>query len=151
MAIHFYSTKDKFGEFSNFAPYPLLLDGELWPTSEHYFQAQKFTDREYREQIRQASSPMIAARLGRSRRVPIRDDWEQVKLDIMRAAVRHKFSEHRKIAELLLSTGDAELIEAAPRDAFWGNGKDGTGKNWLGRILMEIRRELRTALEGQGK
>jgi ribA/ribD-fused uncharacterized protein len=143
MTIRFYSTKNEFGEFSNFAAFPFSLDGQEWPTSEHYFQAQKFALADYREQIRQAPSPMIAARLGRSRKIPIRSDWEEVKLQIMRAAVRQKFAAHAALTKLLLSTGDEELIEAAPNDSYWGCGADGAGQNWLGRILMELRDELR--------
>jgi N-glycosidase YbiA len=142
MTIRFYSTKSAFGEFSNFAAFPFILDGKEWPTSEHYFQAQKFTNEGYREQIRQAPSPMIAARLGRSRKVPIRRDWEDVKLEIMRAAVRRKFATHPALTSLLLSTGSEELVEAAPNDSFWGCGANGAGQNWLGRILMELRQEL---------
>src|SRR5262249_28805143 len=148
MAIRFYSTKDTYGEFSNFARYPFVLDGKQWPTSEHYFQAQKFADATYRERIREAASPMIAARLGRSRKVPIRSDWEQIKLDVMCLAVRQKFTAHAQLAEMLLATGDEELIEAAPRDSFWGCGSDGSGQNWLGKILMDVRQELRTAVQG---
>ena len=149
MAIQFYSTKDKYGEFSNFAHFAFTLDGREWPTSEHYFQAQKFVDEEYREKIRQTAGPIIAARLGRSRKVPIRSDWENIKVDIMRAAVKQKFAAHSALARLLLGTGDEELIEAAPRDFFWGCRKDGTGCNWLGRILMEVREELKSKLKGQ--
>ena len=142
MTIRFYSTKVEFGKFSNFAPFPFTLDGLMWSTTEHYFQAQKFELVEYRERIRNAASPMIAARLGRSRKVPIRSDWEEVKLDVMRTAVRQKFATHAELAALLLSTEEQELIEAAPRDYFWGCGAKGTGQNWLGRILMEVRQEL---------
>jgi N-glycosidase YbiA len=142
MAVRFYSTKEKYGEFSNFAAFPFVLDGKEWRTSEHYFQAQKFLDEEYRERIRETASPMIAARLGRSRKVPLRADWEEVKVDVMRSAVRQKISSHAELAQLLLSTGDEEIVEAASGDDFWGCGKDGSGQNWLGRILMEIRQEL---------
>jgi ribA/ribD-fused uncharacterized protein len=69
MAITFYSTKDSYGEFSNFSKHPFELDGLMWPTSEHYFQAQKFEDKAYQEKIRTTASPMIAARLGRSRKI----------------------------------------------------------------------------------
>ena len=85
MTILFYSTSDKYGEFSNFATYSFMLDGKRWPTSEHYFQAQKFEDEAYREKIRKTASPMIAARLGRSRKVKIRRDWESAKIDVMQA------------------------------------------------------------------
>jgi ribA/ribD-fused uncharacterized protein len=143
MAIQFYSTNDAYGEFSNFAAFPITLDGQAWPTTEHYFQAQKFEDAAYRERIRTAGSPMIAARLGRSRSVPIRSDWETTKIDVMRRAVMAKFTTHAELRELLLATGDEALVEAANGDSFWGCGANGNGENWLGRILMEMRSQLR--------
>lgn len=141
--ISFYSTQGPYGELSNFASYGIEVEGKRYPTTEHYFQAQKFEDDSYREQIRQARSPMIAARLGRSRKVPLRSDWEEIKLDVMRAALRKKFTTHPALKELLLATGDEELVEDAPGDYFWGCGKDGSGQNWLGKLLMEVREELR--------
>jgi ribA/ribD-fused uncharacterized protein len=143
MPIEFYSTQASYGEFSNFAAFPFTLDGLEWPTSEHFFQAQKFEDAPHRERIRTARSPMIAARLGRSRDFPIRPDWESVKVDIMRTAVRAKFAAHTALRAVLISTSDEEIIEAAVGDAFWGCGADGNGLNWLGRILMEVRDSLR--------
>src|SRR5262249_44665846 len=74
-AIAFYGTRQAYGEFSNFAPSALDLDGLRWPTAEHYFQAQKFAGTPHAEAIRQARSPMIAARMGRSRTRPLRADW----------------------------------------------------------------------------
>ena len=143
MAIEFYSTKDPYGEFSNFAAFGFRIDGHWYHTSEHYFQAMKFLDEAYQEKIRDTKSPMIAARLGRSRKVKIREDWEEVKVDVMRSAVRAKFAEHEDLQTLLLRTGEQPLIEAAGQDYFWGVGKDGSGQNWLGKILMEVRSELR--------
>ncbi len=66
--LNFYSVSDEFGYFSNFAAYPIRLDGQSWPTSEHYFQAQKFADQGHQEAIRKANSPMIAVRLGATAR-----------------------------------------------------------------------------------
>jgi len=143
MPIEFYSTQDAYGEFSNFASFPFSLDGKTWPTSEHYFQAQKFKDQAHCEKIRKANSPMIAARLGRSRKVKIRRDWESKKIDVMRRAVRAKFDTHEELRSLLLSTGDEQIIEDAQGDDFWGCGANGKGKNWLGRILMELRANLK--------
>src|SRR5262245_31620313 len=108
--VKFYRTGDAYGCFSNFAAYPIRIGGLEWPTSEHYFQAQKFLDAERREKIRQTPSPMIAARLGRDRSAHLREDWETVKLDIMRDVVRAKFSQHADIREVLLTTGDAEIV-----------------------------------------
>ena len=100
-AIHFYHVSDEYGCFSNFAPYPIKLKGKTWPTSEHYFQAQKFagTDPAHEEAIRKQKSPMIAARMGRDRKKKLRADWESVKVGIMREAVRAKFTQHPELAE----------------------------------------------------
>jgi N-glycosidase YbiA len=145
MAIEFYSTKGQYGAFSNFSAHGINLDGRRWPTSEHYFQAQKFagTNDGYVEEVRQAKSPMIAARLGRSRKVKLRPDWESAKDEVMRRAVLRKFETHADIRELLLSTGDEELVEKTTDDYYWGVGTNGTGKNRLGQILMEVRQILR--------
>jgi N-glycosidase YbiA len=143
MSIRFYSTRDPFGEFSNFAPFPIEIDGQSWPTTEHYYQAQKFDDPAYREQIRAAASPMIAAKLGRSRKVPLRDDWEQVRDEVMHRAVAAKFRTHAALRDLLLSTGDHLIVEDSPTDSYWGCGADGNGRNMLGVILMRVRAELR--------
>ena len=141
--INFYRVGDEYGQFSNFAPYPITLDGERWPTSEHYFQAQKFDDPAYRQKIRKANSPMLAARLGRDRKQKLRRDWESVKVGIMRVAVLAKFTQHDELRTLLLSTGDAKLVEHTENDDYWGDGGDGRGQNWLGRILMEVRATFR--------
>ncbi|HZU38866.1 MAG TPA: NADAR family protein [Gemmataceae bacterium] len=150
--INFYSVSDEFGCFSNFAPYPVQLDGKVWPTSEHYFQAQKFADAEHREQIRKSKSPMIAARMGRDRKKPLRRDWESVRVAVMRKVVHAKFSQHDDIRQVLLSTGDAKIVEHTEKDSYWGEGGDGSGKNMLGRILMEVREELKAgSLDGSAR
>jgi len=141
--ILFYSVTDEYGEFSNFASYPLKLDGKRWPTSEHYFQAQKFVDPAVRERIRHASNPAEAARLGRSRKLRLRSDWEAVKVAVMRKAVQAKFEQHRDLIALLLATGEATLVEHTPNDEFWGDAGDGSGRNMLGQVLMDVRALLR--------
>jgi N-glycosidase YbiA len=143
--IKFYSTKDEFGCFSNFAAYPIKLKGKVWPTSEHYFQAEKFAGSEYAEDIRLAKTPMIAARMGRDRSKKFRPDWEKVKDEIMYQAVKAKFTQHEDLQAILLSTENAELIEHTENDSYWADGGDGKGKNMLGKILMRVREELRNS------
>jgi ribA/ribD-fused uncharacterized protein len=140
--IEFYRVNEDYGCFSNFAPYPIILKGKEWPTSEHYFQAQKFVGSEHEEAIRLAKSPTIAAGMGRSRKRPLRPDWEEVKDDVMREAVLAKFTQHKKIRRILMNTGNALLVEHAKNDSYWGDGGDGQGKNMLGQILMEVRARL---------
>ncbi|GAB4205248.1 MAG: NADAR family protein [Roseiflexaceae bacterium] len=143
MPILFYSANDNYGCFSNFSSHGLQLKGKWWPTSEHYFQAQKFPGTEHEEAIRLAKTPNQAARMGRERNRPLRRDWEQVKDGVMLDALRAKFRTHDDIRQILLDTGDEELIENAPNDYYWGIGADGSGKNMLGKLLMQLRDELR--------
>jgi len=143
--IYFYRTEDAYGCFSNFAAYPIELKGKSWPTSEHYFQAQKFTGTEHEEMVRLEPSPMIAARMGRDRKKPLRPDWEAVKDQIMLEAVQAKFQQHPDLRTTLLGTADAILVEHTKNDAYWGDGPDGSGQNMLGRILMQVRQELAVA------
>ncbi|MCR9120133.1 MAG: NADAR family protein [bacterium] len=143
MTIYFYSTKDAYGEFSNFTAGAFELKGKTWRTVEHYFQAQKFAGTEHEEELRVVPSPMVVARMGRARKRPLRPDWEEVKDDIMRDAVFAKFSQNDDVRELLLSTGDEEIVEKTTRDRYWGCGTNGDGKNMLGKILMEVRTKLR--------
>jgi ribA/ribD-fused uncharacterized protein len=143
MAIYFYSKIDQYGAFSNFDSHGVEMDGLWWPTIEHYFQAQKFHDEAYREKIRGARNPGQAKSLGSSRKMTLRGDWEEVKDEIMYQACLKKFQTHAEVRELLLSTGDEELVENAPGDYYWGCGKNGTGLNKLGNILMRVREELR--------
>lgn len=140
--IEFCSAGGEHCWLSNFAPYPIRLGSQLWPTSEHYFQAQRFADPARKEEIRRAPRPGIAARLGRDRAKKLRRDWESVKVSVMRETVLAKFSQHPELRASLLATGDALIVEHTERDAYWGDGGDGSGRNLLGRILMETRRRL---------
>ncbi|MDZ7961546.1 MAG: NADAR family protein [Aulosira sp. DedQUE10] len=149
MTIYFYTVREQYGCFSNFSPHGFELDGLYWPTSEHYFQAQKFVGTLHVEQIRLVKNPKDAARMGRERNRPLRQDWEQVKDDIMRKAVLRKFETHADIREILLSTGHKEIVENSPIDFYWGCGSDGSGKNMLGLILMEVRETLLSSHSAQ--
>lgn len=150
MPIYFYSVQEQpYGCFSNFSAHPFTLDGRSWPTSEHYFQAQKFVGTPHLEEIRRAHSPKQAANMGRERSRPLRPDWNEVKDDIMRRAVLCKFETHAAIRAILLDTSDEELVEAAPGDYYWGAGADGSGRNMLGQILMEVRARLRAQAGGE--
>lgn len=143
--IQFYSTTGQYGCFSNFSRHPIFLDGKRWRTSEHYFQAQKFRGTEHEEAVRLCQKPSEAASMGRSRKRPLRSDWESVKDQIMLEAVRAKFTQHEDLKAVLLGTDDAVLVEHTAKDSYWGDGGDGSGRNRLGQILMQVRDELRAA------
>ena len=164
-SMRFYKSWDVNGALSNFSPHP--IDAPLvwvgreddtdaknmceWPTVEHFYQAQKFGGvddpdaREAMEAIRAASSPEEAARIGRTlqRTNPrlIRPDWDECKERVMRDALRAKLTRHAAPRNLLLGSRAAGqcVLEDSPTDAVWGVGRDGTGGNLLGRLLMELR------------
>lgn len=146
MAIEFWSTTGPHGAFSNFSRHPVVISNKRYKTTEHYYQSQKFatTDPLYANKIAKATLPKEAARLGRDKkRKLLRKDWESVKLDVMRRALKAKIEQHEDVKELLLETGDEKIVETSPYDFFWGAGDDGSGQNWLGRLWMELRSELR--------
>lgn len=141
--ILFYGPHSENGYLGNWYMAPLYLKGVIWPTSEHYYQAQKFIHPVDEELCRRLQTPRETFEMTRREDVEIRSDWDDVKVDVMRDAVYAKFSQNPDLKERLLNTGDAELVENSPVDYFWGIGQDGSGKNVLGKILMEVRDQLK--------
>ena len=140
MAIHFYKESDAYGEFSNFARYPIVIDDVMWYSSEHYFQAMKFPhDRDYQEKIRTTKACRDIKRLGATRQIKLRPDWEDVKENIMMIALRAKFDQYPELKQLLLSTAGKSLVEHTDNDNYWGDAGDGSGLNRLGNLLVELR------------
>jgi ribA/ribD-fused uncharacterized protein len=126
---------------SNFCPAPIWIDEMLFTSAEHAYQAAKTLDASERRKIQRLTTPSEAKRAGRT--VTLRADWEEVKLDVMLDILRKKFS-HTHQRQQLLDTGDRELIEGNWwGDTFWGVCK-GEGENHLGRLLMQVRNEIRT-------
>lgn len=153
--IYFYSRRDEYGFCSNFWPSPINVKGVEWPTTEHWYQAQKFPHLPaYQERIRNAKTPSGAAKLGRDKTVPVRLDWEtedlnkpgrKVKDVIMARALLFKFAQHWDLTKKLCESGDAILVEHTDADNYWADGGDGSGKNMLGILLMEVRDTLQKA------
>ena len=137
--IRFYLKRNPYGCFSNFAPYPVVIDGKLWTTTEHYYQAQKFIGTEYEEKIREVIAPFRAKAMAKKEGMPKRKDWFDVKFDVMMIAVKAKFDQHENLRDILISTGNAILIEHTELDLYWGDGGDGSGRSRLGEALMKIR------------
>ena len=119
----------------------IVVNGEEWAGSEAYFQAQKESglpsDHETVKRLMKNADPMEAFGIGR--RYSRRSDWFDVNVDVMRKAVRAKFTQNEVLKDLLLSTGNHPLVQVKPGDWFWGTGADNNGKNMLGVLLMELR------------
>jgi N-glycosidase YbiA len=76
--------------------------------------------------------------------VRMREDWDAVKDDVMYKALMVKFGvANPALHKILMDTGSLEIIEASPRDAYWGWGKDKKGLNMLGKLLVQVREHLR--------
>jgi len=141
--IEFNSKSASYSELSNFHLSPFMLEGKMWPTVEHYFQAQKFpTNPDLQERICSANSALSAKRFGQTKTFAFRDDWETIKDAVMEKGIRAKFQQNPELAAVLAGTGTAWLIEKAPRDSYWGSGPNGCGKNKTGHIIMRVRAEL---------
>lgn len=152
MTIYFYKVCDPYGCFSNFSPHAIEIEGTVWATVEHYYQAQKFVgspDAAVIPEIYIAQTPEKAAALGRCNTRCVRPDWDIVKTQVMHKAVHKKFLTHIDIREVLFSTGTQLLVEDSPCDYFWGCGADKSGENHLGKILMRVRSELRNVRRSQ--
>lgn len=126
---------------SNFYPAKVIFDNKEYSDVESAYQASKTLDEEIREEIRIKRNPFFAKKRGKL--ILIREDWEKVKIPIMIDLVWQKFSAHEDLKQKLLSTGDSKLIEGNWwNDTFWGVCR-GKGENFLGRILMSVRKKLK--------
>lgn len=133
----------RFFWLSNFALSPFKWVDIEWPTVEHAYQAAKASNHTDMLNVSRCLTPGEAKRMGR--RLAIRPDWESVKLPMMRGLLALKFASGSNMAGQLVGTGDTLLVEGNHwGDTFWGVCR-GVGENWLGRLLMELRFELRQA------
>jgi N-glycosidase YbiA len=136
---------DRFaGEYrflSNFYPATVVFEGLTYPDSEHAYQSAKTLDMNDRRRIAELPTPAEAKHAGEA--LQYRADWAQVKYQVMLDCVRDKFNRNPELREKLLATGDAYLEEGNTwGDQIWGV-YQGKGTNWLGKILMKVRAELR--------
>jgi ribA/ribD-fused uncharacterized protein len=131
---------------SNFWPVTVIWEGVEYPSVEHAYQASKTINPMERELVRLAETPGRAKRAGRQ--VTLRKDWEEVRLAVMTELVTLKFSQE-PLRSRLLDTGDAAIAEGNNwGDTFWGINQFNIGRNHLGRILMEVREQLKTEYQG---
>ncbi len=152
--IRFYRASEKpYGAFSNLYRREIEFEGEVFATSEHAYQAGKARKPEVRKWLMAAPSPSLLAMAAHGLYYwDVAPGWSTIKFDRMKNVVRAKFMQHEDLRELLLSTGNARLVESATVDnevnRTWGE-VNGVGRNMLGKLLMEVRDELRSQ-EGSG-
>lgn len=139
----FFSRTDANQPLSSFARQGFELDGQHWPSVEHYFQANKYAEGDWQDAIRTSPHPKQAQKMGRRRFKGLRKDWRQVRRVIMTRAVYTRCRTHEEAANALLETGERILVNNNPYDYFWGCGRDRRGGNVYGQVLMDVREKLR--------
>lgn len=141
MTIKFYKTKDPYGFMGNFFKARFFIYGRWWSFVEAPYQAEKTSVQSEKDEIWRAVKANDSRLLGQ--KVTMRPDWDEYKRFVMKECCMAKFLQHPDLRKQLMDTGDEELMEDSPVDWYWGCGADGTGKNVLGQVLMEIREELK--------
>ena len=145
-----FKTRELFGGLSNMASgFPLQVNGMLIHSSEALYQACRFPHLpEAQRDIIEQKNPMTAKMKSKKYRPDTRADWIGVRVNVMRWCLRVKLAHHwDAFGNTLLETGDMPIVERSRKDEFWGAklSDDGTltGCNVLGRLLMELRKEVR--------
>lgn len=132
--------KGKYSFLSNFYPCFVEFEGIRYPSVEHAFQAAKTFDNDQRFAFSILPTASDAKKLGR--KLKLRNDWEQVKEEVMYECLKSKFS-NKNLKEMLLQTGYAHIEEGNNHgDMIWGT-VNGRGQNKLGKLLMRIREEIK--------
>ena len=137
------SMEDANDPLSAYSRHGFELDGEVWPSVAHYFEAMKFTDADLRKAICAAESPNAARVLARRNRRRIRNDWNSLRETYMTRGVYRKCRTSEDASTALLATGERRIIETSQYDYYWGCGRDTRGLNTYGRVLMQVRARLR--------
>lgn len=141
-AYHF-SRLDSTHLLSTVSPHPLELDGETWPSAEHYFEAQLARTPARAEAIKQAANAERAYRLGNIWWQRKCEGWKQKRRVMMTRALYTKVQMYPVVREELMATGDRLILETSAYDHYWGIGRDQRGENMLGKVWMDIRAKLR--------
>ena len=138
-AIKFYRPYGKYAWLSNFYVSPFEYLNKRWSTVEHAFQAQKTLCPLEAKRIQEVATPFEAKKLGRT--IKLRTNWECIKNEIMFECLTAKYKINY-LAKLLIDTHPCNLIENSPFDYYWGCGRNGTGLNYLGKLLVKVRGNL---------
>lgn len=139
--------RKKYSFLSNFYHTTFIYDDHIYSTAEHAYQAQKAVLIKDRYWIELSATPGIAKRRGN--RIPIQPNWDDIKITIMKDILWAKFSQNPKLGAWLLDTENTELIEGNNwHDNEWGDCicpvcQNIEGQNHLGKLLMEVRDQLK--------
>jgi N-glycosidase YbiA len=135
--------------FSPYTAHAIEIDGVLFPTVEHAYQCQRYSDQGIIDEIRAATSPVYAWEVStkyKHLQIPEFRN-EDYKLEVMKKMMRLKAAQHADVRQALIDSGDKKIVKHIvsypPGDGFWDDGEDGRGENHMGRMWMEIRDEIK--------
>lgn len=139
--IGFYTRE--FFALDNFSSFGIIMDGKLYPTVEHAYQAGKFIDTapEIAEEIRTCLSAHEAKRIAHVHNERQVGNWDDIKVDYMEKLLRLKLEQNPYVQQKLLQTKEYRICEDSPKDDFWGIGENRDGQNQLGKLWMKLRDE----------
>lgn len=141
--IGFYTRE--FFALDNFSSFGIIMDGKLYPTVEHAYQAGKFIDTapEIAEQIRCCLSAHEAKRMAHVHIEKQTENWDEIKVYYMEKLLRLKLAQNPYVKQKLLQTKEYRICEDSPKDDFWGIGENRDGQNQLGKLWMKLRDEIK--------
>ena len=143
MAIEFFREYGELGYLANYSEYGFYKNGIFYKTVEHYYQSEKYEDEAIRQKIINAPDARSAALIGRDRNNKRKEKFRDIKLNVMLEGVLEKFRQNKDILLKLIETRELEIIEKTEDEYFWGAGRDNSGKNEFGKILMKARTILK--------
>ncbi len=141
--IEFYKEFGELGYLANYSNHSFIKDGVLYKTVEHYYQSKKFDAPDIIKKILDADTPKEASNIGRDRtniRIP---KFKDIKVQVMYEGILEKFRQNRSIAYKLIETRNRDIAEATVNEYYWGIGKDKSGENVIGDILVKVREKIK--------
>lgn len=138
----FISRKDPDELLGTYSNHPIELDGLVWPTVEHYYQAMKFQNLDYKEKIRLSNTPNQAHKLGNAWFKKKVSNWKNIERTVMNRGMYIKAKTYLAVQNKLIESGTKQIAESSQYDYFWGIGRDKRGDNHFGKILQNIRTKL---------
>ncbi len=143
MSIDFYKEFGPLGYLANYSEHGFYKNGIYYKTVEHYYQSEKFDNKEIKDKIINSKTPKEASNIGRDRNNIRKKDFKSIKDEVMYEGVLEKFRQNEDIKKKLLQTGNELIREMTIDEYYWGVGKTQTGENHIGQILMRVRETLR--------
>ena len=146
MHIEFYKEFGEYGYLANYSNHGFYVNDVFYKTVEHYYQSEKYSDNEIKQKIINAPTPKEASTIGRDRKNIRKKDFKLIKNDVMYKGIYEKFIQNKSIMYKLIETRNKTIVEKTVDEYYWGIGKDESGDNNIGKILMKVRTDIKNQI-----